>query len=209
MDHEALWSARYRDAGEDYLFGVGPNRYLARHAELIRTGHTALSVADGEGRNSVWLAEQGLAVTAVEISPVAVVKARKLAAGRQAEVNFAVADILALDWPPPAFAEAFDWVVGIFIQFAGPDQRPAQFSAMKLATRPGGHVLLQGYTPEQLNFKTGGPSAVENLYTPEMLHAAFADWHVEELLVYEDDIAEGMAHKGRSALIGLLARKPD
>ena len=83
MSQETLWSTRYRDAGEDYLFGTEPNRFLAHRATLLESGRTALSVADGEGRNSVWLAEQGLDVTAIEISAVAVEKARRLAAGRR------------------------------------------------------------------------------------------------------------------------------
>lgn len=208
MDHEARWNARYRDAGDDYLFGVEPNRFLARRAHLFEGGHSALSVADGEGRNSVWLAEQGLQVSAVEISPIAVAKARKLAAGRGVEVDFIVADLLAADWPPASLENAFDWVVGIFIQFAGAQERARQFAAMQRATRAGGHVLLQGYTPRQLEYKTGGPPTLENLYTPQMLRTAFAAWTMEELVEYEDEIAEGSGHRGRSALIGMVARKP-
>ena len=83
-----------------------------------------------------------------------------------------------------------------------------QFAAMKRATRPGGRILLQGYTPKQLDYRTGGPSAVENLYTAPLLRDAFADWTVEELVDYEDDIVEGTGHRGRSALIGLVAKKP-
>lgn len=207
MDHEARWNARYRDAGDDYLFGIEPNHFLARRAHLFQEGLTALAVADGEGRNSVWMAEQGLTVTAVEISPIAVAKARRLAAGRGVVVNFMVADLLAPDWPPAQLEDQFDWVVGIFIQFASPSERVRQFAAMKRATRAGGRVLLHGYTPRQLEYKTGGPSAVENLYTPDILRAGFADWAIEELVEYEDDIAEGSGHRGRSALIGMVARK--
>lgn len=208
MNQEEIWSGRYRAAGEDYLFGVAPNRFLAHRAALLRDGRTALSVADGEGRNSVWLAEQGLEVTAVEISPVGVEKARRLAAGRGVRVNFEIADIMSPAWPPPEKTDAFDWVVAIFIQFVGPSDRPRQIEALKRATRPGGRILLHGYTPRQIEYKTGGPSAVENLYTPEILHGLFAGWHIEELVEYEDDVAEGHGHKGRSALIGLVARKP-
>lgn len=208
MDHEARWNARYRDAGDDYLFGIEPNRFLVRRAHLFEDGHGALSVADGEGRNSVWLAEQGLKVTAVEISAVAVAKARKLAAGRGVAVDFIVADLLAPDWPPAAMENGFDWVVGIFIQFASASERVRQFAAMQRVTRPGGCILLQGYTPRQLEYKTGGSPTAENLYTAELLRAAFADWIIEELVEYEDDIAEGSGHRGRSALIGMVARKP-
>ena len=208
MSQESRWSQRYRDAGEAYLFGTAPNRFLARRAGLLRNGRTALSVADGEGRNSVWLAEQGLDVTAVEISAVAVEKARRLAAGRQVNVNFVLADMLAPDWPPDRLHDAFDWVIGIFIQFVGASERQRQFAAMKKLTSPGGRILLQGYTPDQLAFGTGGPSVLENLYTRETLRAAFDDWAIEELVEYEDEISEGTGHQGRSALLGLVARKP-
>ncbi|MDP1524937.1 MAG: class I SAM-dependent methyltransferase [Rhodocyclaceae bacterium] len=209
MDQNALWTERFRAAGEDYLFGITPNRFLAHRAERLREGRTALSVADGEGRNSVWLAEQGLDVTAVEITEVAVEKARKLAAGRNVAVKFEVGDMLALDWPPVRHHNAYDWVIGIFIQFAGPAERLHQMTALKWVTRPGGRILLQGYTPKQLDYKTGGPSALENLYTPGILSQLFADWEIEELVAYEDVIEEGIGHRGRSALIGMVARKPE
>ena len=208
MDHEKFWTARYRDSGNDYLFGRTPNAFLARRAGLLQEGRRALSVADGEGRNSVWLAEQGLEVTAVEISALAVEKARHLAAGRGVAVDFRIADILAPDWPPAEWREAFDWVVGIFIQFVGPADLDRQFAALKAATRPGGRILLQGYTPPQIAYGTGGPPAVENLYTEEQLRRDFADWRIEELVDYEETLDEGLGHKGRSALIGLVARKP-
>jgi SAM-dependent methyltransferase len=209
MNHEAIWSARYQEAGDDFLFGIAPNHFLAQRAGLLLSGQTALSIADGEGRNSVWLAEQGLNVTAVEISAIAVEKARKLARGRHADVRFLIADILQPDWPPAEWFETFDWVIGIFVQFAGPLEREHQFAAMKRATRPGGRILLQGYTPKQLEYRTGGPSAIENLYTSDMLRTLFCNWIIEELIEYEEDIEEGAAHKGRSALIGLVARKPE
>ena len=79
---------------------------------------------------------------------------------------------------------------------------------MKQLTAPGGRILLQGYTPKQLKYATGGPSAVENLYSAELLRSAFADWAIEELIEYEDEISEGSGHQGRSALIGMIARKP-
>lgn len=208
MNQESVWSKRYQDAGTEYLFGTEPNRFLARRVERLQDGSSALSVADGEGRNSVWLAEQGLDVTAIEISSVAVEKARRLATGRKVNVRFVQADMLAPSWPPADFHACFDWVVGIFIQFVGPEWRDRQFDVMKLMTRPGGRILLQGYTPKQLEYGTGGPSAVENLYTAEVLHTAFAGWEIEELVEYEEDITEGSGHKGRSALIGLIARKP-
>jgi len=204
FDHEALWSARYREAGDDYLFGTAPNKFLAAQSDYFGDGVSVLSVADGEGRNSVWLAEQGCAVTATEISPVALEKAAKLARGRHVAVNLMQADILNWTWPQ----NAFDVVVGIFIQFAGPAERPRLLAGMKEAVKPGGLLLLQGYTPDQLKFRTGGPSAAENLYTAALLREAFADWEIVLLHEHEEVIEEGRAHAGHSALIDLMARKP-
>lgn len=204
FDHEAFWSARYRDAGDDFLFGTAPNSFLASQAERFGAGMSVLSVADGEGRNAVWLAEQGCQVTATEISPVALEKAARLARGRHVSVDWKVADILNWTWPQ----EAYDAVVGIFIQFATPEERPRQIAGMKQAVKPGGFLLLQGYTPKQLDYRTGGPSAVENLYTEALLRVLFADWEIVLLREHEAILEEGTAHCGRSALIDLVARKP-
>ena len=203
-EQEHMWSTRYRNAGEDYVFGTTPNRFLAAQSALLSAGSNALSVADGEGRNAVWLAEQGLQVTATEISPVALEKARKLAAGRHVEVDFVLADAVAWDYPEAAF----DFVVGIFIQFADPVQRERIFAGMARALRPGGHLIVHGYTPKQLEYRTGGPSAVENLYTAELLRTAFPGLDIVHLQEYEDVLDEGVGHKGQSALVGLVARKP-
>lgn len=204
IDQEAHWSERYRQAGEEYLFGVAPCRFLEAHRALLAAGATALSVADGEGRNSVWLAEQGLSVKAIEISAVALEKARKLARGRSVGVDFVKADVLADDWG----ADTYDLVVAVFVQFAGPQERPLLFARMKQATAPGGLLLLHGYTPKQLEYRTGGPSSLENLYTSAMLEQAFADFEILELREYEDMLTEGHGHKGRSAVIDLVARRP-
>ena len=203
-DYESFWTQRYRDAGEDYLFGTAPNRFLASQAARFGADMRVLSVADGEGRNAVWLAEQGCEVTATEISDVALAKAGHLARARQVDVDFVRADIFDWTWPEAAF----DAVVGIFIQFAGPAEQPRLFEGMKAAVKPGGLLLLQGYTPRQLEYRTGGPSSVENLYTREMLLEWFDDWDILHLREHDDDLAEGSAHNGRSALIDLVAQRP-
>jgi len=204
MDHEARWNARYSDAGDDYLFGIEPNHFLARRAHLFEEGHTALSVADGEGRNSVWLAEQGLHVLSVDSSAVAQNKARALAQQRGVNVDFELADLLQWDWG----VNRFDVVVAIFIQFAPPEQREQMFANIKRCLKPGGLLLLQGYTPRQLEYKTGGPPVAENLYTEPMLRSAFSDMEIVHLREHDDIIREGAGHSGMSALIDLVAKKP-
>ena len=209
MSQEQFWSSRYRDAGDQYLFGLEPNHYLESHRDLIlNTGKSAMLIADGEGRNSVWLAEQGMSVVACDISHVAIEKARKLSSARKAVLDFICADILASEFQLIHAVQQFDWVIGIFIQFTDAQLRIKQFELMKRLTQPGGRVLLQGYTPQQLEYRTGGPSAIENLYTKEILESAFCDWEIEEIVEYEALVAEGLGHQGISALIGMIARKP-
>lgn len=137
--HETFWSERYRSVGEDYLFGTAPSHFLASRGELLGGLGEVLSVADGEGRNAVWLAEQGCRVTATEISPVALEKAARLARGRHVDVNFVQADLLEWDWP----AAAFDAVIGVFIQFVGPEERQVLFAGMNVSARDFWHCLAR------------------------------------------------------------------
>lgn len=198
------WDARY--ARPDYVYGTEPNAFLKRETVRLDKQGEALCVADGEGRNSVWLAQQGFRVHAVEASPVALGKARALAAkaGVTDAIRFEQADLLHWDWP----RERYQSVVAIFIQFAGPEARAGLFEAMKTALVPGGVLLLQGYRPEQIAFGTGGPGTVDNLYTPAMLRDAFADFEIVQLTSHDAEIHEGKGHNGMSALIDLIAKRP-
>jgi cyclopropane fatty-acyl-phospholipid synthase-like methyltransferase len=207
MEQKSFWNSRYQDVKEDYLFGTAPSHFLANRADLFKPGDSAILLADGEGRNSVWLAEKDLAVTALEISPVALEKARRLASSRNADVNFIQSDMLFHDWHETDFIGKFDWVIGVFIQFVGHEGMAQQFQVMQDLACPGGRILLHGYTPQQLEYKTGGPSDVNNLYTRELLIEAFSGWKIEELIEYDTDICEGVGHSGRSALIGIIAQK--
>lgn len=198
----AAWDARF--SGEDYLFGEVPNAFLARQATRLKPGQTALALADGEGRNGVWLAEQGLDVLSVDGSAVAQDKARRLADRRGVPLRLELADLT--DWTMPR--ASFDIVAAIFIQFCAADARRRLFDGMTRALRPGGLLLLEGYRTEQLAYRTGGPPSAENLYTEPMLREAFGDLEVLELASYDVVIEEGAAHRGMSALIDLVARKP-
>ncbi|MHB1247518.1 MAG: SAM-dependent methyltransferase [Sulfuriferula sp.] len=197
-----LWDERY--AGEAYIFGTAPNVFLESQAARLQSGQSVLAVADGEGRNGVWLAQQGLQVWSVDSSSVAQAKAQKLAAERGVTLHFEVADLLAWDWGDARF----DIIAAIFIQFADPAGRARQFEGIRRALKPGGMLLLQGYTPRQLEYKTGGPPSVENLYTESMLREWFGDWDIQHLREHDDVINEGSHHAGMSALIDLVAYKP-
>lgn len=196
------WDGRFSTDG--YIFGTEPNAWLAAHANLLQPGMRVLAVADGEGRNSVWMAKRGLTVDAFDISPVGVAKAEKLAQQSGVQVNYQIAGIEDFAWK----VGEYDAVVAIFIQFADPDTRAALFRRMKSALKPDGLLLLQGYTPKQLEYKTGGPPNVDHLYTEDMMQEAFGDMDISELRSYEDVLNEGTQHRGQSALIGVVARKP-
>jgi cyclopropane fatty-acyl-phospholipid synthase-like methyltransferase len=198
FDH---WQARF--AGEEYRFGTAPNAFLKSQAHLLRKGQTALAIADGEGRNGVFLAEQGLDVLSIDFSPNAQQKVRKLARERGVTLRIEEADVITWTYP----ANTFDVVAAIFFQFAAPPERETVFAGIKRTLKPGGLLLLEGYMPKQLDYKTGGPSKIENLYTREMLEQAFADFSILDIHAYDAVIHEGSGHGGMSALIDVVAVK--
>jgi hypothetical protein len=196
------WNARFdRD---DYLFGEAPNAFVRNQAARIPHGASVLCVADGEGRNSVWLAEQGMQVTAFDFAPNAVAKAARLAQRRGVAVDGHEADMFSWPWA----ATQYDAVVAVFIQFLAPDQRDAMFANMQSTVVSGGLFLLEGYRPEQVDYGTGGPPRRDHMYTRDWLERVFAGWEIVLIDAYDAEIAEGHAHSGKSALIDLVARKP-
>jgi SAM-dependent methyltransferase len=201
MDPRTRWDERY--AGAEYVFGEEPNLFLYEQAWRLSPGSSVFAVADGEGRNGVWLAGQGHDVHTIDISEVAMAKARLLAQKRGVVVNIQDRDVRTLDWPE----EAFDAVVAIFIQFASPSERQRMFEGMKTCLKPGGLLLLQGYRPEQLQYGTGGPKEEANLYTERLLEDSFGDMEILHLASEDRILLEGEAHKGVSALVSLVARK--
>lgn len=202
MSEYARWESRY--AAPEYAFGKEPNYFLASCRALLPRAGRLLAVADGEGRNGIWLAEQGTDVLSIDFSPSAQRKARALAAERQVDVGFQQADVHV--W---AYPEAdFDVVVEIFTQFSSPAERAVKWAGMRRALKPRGLLIIQGYTPKQLEFGTGGPKQVENLYDRLMLEDAFRGFHDVRILEEEREIHEGKSHGGMSAVINFTARKP-
>lgn len=198
----ARWNTRFQR--DDYLFGTAPNKFLAAQAGYLQPGQVALAVADGEGRNGVFLAKQGLKVLSVDFSPIALAKARRLAAREGVELETECVDLAAWTWG----RERFDVIVGIFIQFADSALRARLFQSMRAALRLGGVIFIQGYRPEQIGYGTGGPKELDHLYTAAMLRTAFAEFDVLHLAEHDEAIREGTGHDGMSALVDLVARKP-
>lgn len=195
------WEERF--AGEEFRFGREPNPFLARCKRLLPATGRALAVADGEGRNGVWLARQGLDVVSTDFSPTAQGKARVLAAEHGVAVTFVEADAHAWNYPEAAF----DVVAEIFTQFSPPEGRALKWAGMKRALKPGGLLIVVGYTPKQLAYGTGGPKQVENLYTGALLEEAFGGFADLSITEEETELQEGPGHAGMSAVIGLTGRK--
>jgi ubiquinone/menaquinone biosynthesis C-methylase UbiE len=196
------WESRFDKP--EYEFGTAPNEFLARCKELLPKSGKALAVADGEGRNGVWLAQQGLDVTSTDFSPSAQRKARALAKERGVTATFIEADMHA--WPYPE--NAFDVVIEIFTQVSTPEERPLKWAGIRRALKPGGLLILEGYTPKQLQYGTGGPKNAVHLYTRAMLEEAFGDFRDLTIEEEEREMREGAAHAGLSAVIHLTGRKP-
>ena len=196
------WEARYSAPG--YAFGKEPNYFLVRCKPLLPASGQVLAVADGEGRNSVWLAERGLDVHAIDFSPTAQDKARALAHEHGVNVIFERADVH--NWAYPE--AAYDVVCEIFAQFSTPSERVLKWAGMRKSLKPGGLLIIQGYTPKQLTYGTGGPKQLDQLYTRPMLEKAFAGFQSMVFTEEELEMHEGTSHSGMSALIGLTCQKP-
>ena len=200
-DPKAVWNQRF--STPDYLFGEEPNAFLASQAKRLGHGR-ALALADGEGRNSVWLAGQGFDVDAFDFSQPAVSKAQQLAQKRGVQVNFQCTDWQSFDWR----SQHYDLVAGVFFQFVAPDDRARLFQKMDNALKSGGILVIQGYSKDQLKYNTGGPGKLDHLYDETMLRQAFSGYEVLVSQTYEAILEEGSRHKGTSALVGFVARKP-
>jgi SAM-dependent methyltransferase len=195
------WDARFDRP--DYLFGTEPAAFVRRTAVLLPQTARVLAVADGEGRNSVYLAGLGHNVVAMDGSEVGLAKARRLAESRGVNVDFRHADILSWPWS----ASSFDAILAVFIQFLGPEDRTRVFDGFRAALCPGGLLLLHGYAPRQVDYGTGGPPHRENMYTLPMLNETFGDFEILESRDYDAEIEEGAGHSGMSGLIDFIARK--
>lgn len=198
-----MWDERYAQDG--YAYGTAPNDFLAASAaRYLPPGGEVLSLAEGEGRNAVFLAELGFRVTGVDGSAVGLAKARALAAERGVSIETVVADLAAYDLG----VARWDGVVSIWCH-TPPAVRASLHRAVVAALRPGGVFVLEAYTPAQLEHRTGGPPVAEMMMTREGLAQELAGL---ELLVAEElerEVHEGRYHDGLSAVVQLVAKKPD
>ena len=194
------WDERF--SIEDYLFGAEPAQALVKLEHYLIPQGDTLVIADGEGRNSVYLASRGFRVTASDSSTVANVKAKALAANQNVEVNYQVEDFFDIDWS----AKQYDNIVGIFFQFIPPNKIKQVLMSLRSATKKGGTLLIHGYTPQQIELATGGPKDVSLMYTKELFEDVFKPVEILVNKEYQMQLSEGSGHKGQSALIDFVAK---
>jgi len=196
-----FWNRRYAEPG--FAYGTEPNAFLASQWQRLKSGQSALAVADGEGRNGVWLAQQGLEVLSVDASDVGLRKARELAADRGVAIRTEQVDLARWVWPE----QAFDVVAAVYIHFP-PDVRTRLHQAMLHALKPGGLLILEAFTPDQLQYRSGGPAVAEMLYTPDQLRLDFAGGEILLLEEIVTELVEGRYHRGPAAVVRMLLRRP-
>jgi SAM-dependent methyltransferase len=197
----AFWNDRYSAA--DYVYGTAPNEFIAEIADRIPAG-PVLCLAEGEGRNAVFLAGRGHEVTAVDQSATGLAKARQLAAKHGRALHTIVADLSTFHIAPNSWAG----IVTTFGHLPSVLRREVYAGAVR-GLIDGGVFALEAYTPAQLQFNTGGPREIDLLMTASALRADLAGLEFEILHEIERNVTEGPTHHtGHGAVVQVLARKP-
>jgi SAM-dependent methyltransferase len=195
-----MWDQRY--SAEEYIYGKDPNEFLANAVSKIPKGKV-LCIAEGEGRNAVFLAEHGYEVVAVDSSSVGLEKARNLAQERGVSIETIVCDLAHFDVDP----ESWDGVVSIFAHVPPPVRKTLHKKIVK-GLRPGGVLILEAYRPDQLKYKTGGPPTADMMMTLQGLEEELTGLNFEYGVELDRDVVEGQFHTGKGAVVQIIGVKP-
>jgi SAM-dependent methyltransferase len=194
-----MWNERYSQPG--YALGKYPNDFLVEVINQIPKGRV-LCLAEGEGRNAVYLAQEGCQVTAVDASEVGLAKAQNLALERSVKIETIAADLAKFQIQP----NAWDAIISIFCHLPSP-LRAQVHQQVVAGLRPGGVFVLEAYTPSQLEFKTGGPPNADLMMNLATLRQELKGLDFQHAVELERDIQEGQFHQGHSAVVQILALK--
>lgn len=192
-----MWDDRY--SAEEYAYGTKPNEFLEENVNHIPKGKV-LSLAEGEGRNAVFLAKQGYSVTAVDASLVGLNKARKLAEENGVVVEFVHADLADYDLGE----NRWDGIVSIFCPLPS-SLRKQLYKKVEAGLKQDGVFLLEAYTPEQLKHGTGGGNSADVMQSKESLSLELAGLKFRHLMELERDVREGIYHTGIGAVVQAIA----
>ena len=195
-----FWDARY--AGETYAYGTAPNAYFRQRLDALPPGRLLL-LAEGEGRNAVYAAQRGWQVTAVDFSDEGRSKALRWAGAQGVRLDYQVADLTALGWLRPGHYDA----VGLIYAHLTPPARQAVHAAAAASLAPGGHLIVEAFSPRQLGLLSGGPRTAEMLYEPATLADDFAGLSILENHALGVVLHEGSFHAGPANVVRLLATR--
>jgi len=200
-DPKDMWNRVY---GEDhYAYGEAPNDFLAAHVDKLPANGKVLCLAEGEGRNGVFLAEQGHDVTGVDISEAGQKKALALADKRGVRLDYVLEDLATFDLGDARY----DAIVSVFCHGPAPLRVPLHEKVVR-ALKPGGVFLLEAYTPEQVGRGTGGPPIPEMMHSKAQLEVELHGLVFDHLVELERDVIEGKKHTGTASVVQCLAHKP-
>lgn len=196
-----FWNPRF--AGEQYAYGSAPNDFLKAQAGRLAAGSRVLSLGEGEGRNAIHLASLGHDVTAVDAAHTGLIKLLQRAARESLTVTATLADLA--DYAiPPAHWHA---IVSIFCHLPPALRRTVLRDCVR-GLAPGGLFILEGYTPRQLGFGTGGPKDVALLLEPDAIRAELDGLELLHFAEVQREVVEGSLHTGMAAVLQVVARKP-
>ncbi|ANU23323.1 class I SAM-dependent methyltransferase [Planococcus donghaensis] len=197
----ASWHERFQT--KEYLYGTEPNVFIKNTHPSLNLSGDALAIAEGEGRNAVYLAEQGMQVTSWDIAQSGLDKTMQLAKDRSVTVSTKLVDLSQAVWSE----NKWDEIICVFGHYPKEVQQKT-FEGVKRALKPGGYFLMEVYSVDQLHYGTGGPKTEKLLYQPKEVLSAFTDYRIVHFFTGEVIRNEGTLHNGLSHVIQLVVQKP-
>lgn len=195
------WHTRFQN--EQYVYGTEPNVFLAEMQKKLELSGDALAIAEGEGRNAVYLAEQGMKVTTWDYAESGLAKTNKLAENRGVSVTTELVDLNEAKW----VEHQWDELVCIFGHVPS-ELRKKTLQGVKQAVKPGGYFITEVYSIYQIPYQSGGPHEQDLLYTPEEFLTTFEDWRIVHFFMGEVVRHEGELHNGLAHVIQFVGQKP-
>lgn len=196
------WDTRYDS--EEYYYGTESNDFLRESVGSIPPGGTVLCLAEGEGRNAVYLATQGYRVTAVDGSSVGLDKLKRLAKERGVSVETRVVDLSDFEIKP----NSWDAIIAIWCHIPAELRKPIHRASV-IGLKPHGVFIHESYHPRQLHYKSGGPPTADLMLTANVLASELGGLHFEYLKEIDREVHEGKGHNGMSAVVQAIARKKE
>ena len=196
----STWDKRFNT--DEYVYGEAPNAFVKQQAHLLKRGMRVLAIAEGEGRNAVWLAEQGVNVDMWDYSQVGLDKANRLAERRGVTLHTRLVDLAVADWS----IDTYDAIVCIYGHF--PDNvKKSVLEGVKRALKPDGYFVTEVYSEAQLDYGTGGPKQKELLYTPADFSTLMNSFKTIHFFDGTVERYEGALHNGESAVLQYIGQK--